>query len=840
MRPVRLEVEGFMAFRQPVVIDFAGADLFALVGPTGAGKTSIIDAITFALYGTIPRLDDRRAVAPIVSQNLTEARVRLDFAVGSERYTAVRVVRASKTGASTKEARLQRGEQVLAGNADEVSLAVVDLLGLTYEHFTTCVSLPQGQFARFLHDKPRDRQDLLVRLLELGLYDLVASASRQRAALAATRAEVLDGQLERLAEATPEARDEARAQVDALTALGERLARVRPELDELDRAAGVESDAATHAARQLDLLQGLQLPAGVDELSEALTTALRDRQDCLAAEEAAATALAAAEQRLAGLPPRRQLEQVRDDLQRRDELQRQARRGREAVAVSAARVEEAQRAEAEAEQSRDERAAALERVRVEQRASALVPELQAGEPCPVCRQPVSHIPEIHLPDLAAVEQALATATQRLRIVSSALSAACTEQARVEEKLAGVEVELAVLVGRLAASPLLEQADEAENVEEVDGVDGVDEAEPNVADGGSTSVRDGEADAVRRVDLGAVESQLAEVGEAEAEVTGAREGELTARRAIREADRRHFELVGREAEARQAFDRARDAVAALEPPATERHGLAADWAALVAWAERRRPRLYDELEQHRRDAAKLQEQAAGRLVELTEACCDAGVVIPGSGWPGEAVAAARARAEQAAERLDQELAEAEHLRAQVRAATEQRQVAEAVANHLAANRFEKWLLDEAVHRLVERASVVLGELSGDAYALSVDDRSGAFTVIDHANASQARPARTLSGGETFLASLALALALADQVAELAIGGVARLEALFLDEGFGTLDADALDIVATALDELGARGRMVGIVTHVRELADRLPLRFEVSKVAGTATVERVET
>jgi DNA repair protein SbcC/Rad50 len=114
------------------------------------------------------------------------------------------------------------------------------------------------------------------------------------------------------------------------------------------------------------------------------------------------------------------------------------------------------------------------------------------------------------------------------------------------------------------------------------------------------------------------------------------------------------------------------------------------------------------------------------------------------------------------------------------------------------------------------------------------------VVDHTNASQTRPARTLSGGETFLASLALALALADHLgATLAATGPARLDALFLDEGFGTLDPDALDVVAAALDELGARGRMVGVVTHVRELADRLPVRFEVRKVGGSATVERVE-
>ena len=92
MRPVRLEFEGFTAFRGPTVVDFDGAELFALTGPTGSGKTSVLDAIVFALYGTVPRLD-RREVAPVISQGLAEARVRLDFTVGNDAYVATRVVR---------------------------------------------------------------------------------------------------------------------------------------------------------------------------------------------------------------------------------------------------------------------------------------------------------------------------------------------------------------------------------------------------------------------------------------------------------------------------------------------------------------------------------------------------------------------------------------------------------------------------------------------------------------------------------------------------------------------------------------------------------------------------
>ena len=85
---------------------------------------------------------------------------------------------------------------------------------------------------------------------------------------------------------------------------------------------------------------------------------------------------------------------------------------------------------------------------------------------------------------------------------------------------------------------------------------------------------------------------------------------------------------------------------------------------------------------------------------------------------------------------------------------------------------------------------------------------------------------------------LALALSERVAELAADGAVRLEAIFLDEGFGTLDADTLDVVASAIESLGASGRMVGLVTHVRELADRVAVRFEVAKGPVTSTVEKV--
>ena len=127
--------------------------------------------------------------------------------------------------------------------------------------------------------------------------------------------------------------------------------------------------------------------------------------------------------------------------------------------------------------------------------------------------------------------------------------------------------------------------------------------------------------------------------------------------------------------------------------------------------------------------------------------------------------------------------------------------------------------------------------GGQYSLVAE--GGGFKVRDHRNADELRDARSLSGGETFLASLALALALGAATTDLAAQGSARLESIFLDEGFGTLDPEALEVVAATIEELASTGRLVGLVTHIRELAERMPTRLEVRRTATTAVVERVD-
>ena len=110
-----------------------------------------------------------------------------------------------------------------------------------------------------------------------------------------------------------------------------------------------------------------------------------------------------------------------------------------------------------------------------------------------------------------------------------------------------------------------------------------------------------------------------------------------------------------------------------------------------------------------------------------------------------------------------------------------------------------------------------------------DKSGLeLNVIDHYNGSE-RSVKTLSGGETFQASLSLALGLSDEIQSMA-GGI-QLDAMFVDEGFGSLDEDALDQAVKALGNLADGKKLVGIISHVAELKDRIEKKIVITKKRG---------
>jgi exonuclease SbcC len=295
-----------------------------------------------------------------------------------------------------------------------------------------------------------------------------------------------------------------------------------------------------------------------------------------------------------------------------------------------------------------------------------------------------------------------------------------------------------------------------------------------------------------------------------------------------------------AEARAILAAARDQVAQYGAPAVGGASLTLSWASLVEWARKAEGKVTKTWNASKTEVARCDEVIAS----ATDLAMERVETLLGESMPnqpfrklGEVLAAHEASVRAAVGAFEQERIKHATLRQRVDELAEQEQVAKKLGHLLRSDGFEGWLMQSALEQLASRATGRLFELSGGQYSLVLQDR--AFAVRDHNNADEIRGARTLSGGETFLASLSLALALAAATAELAPDGAPQIDSIFHDEGFGTLDPNTLDTVASAIEELGASGRMVGIVTHIRELADRMPVRIEVTKTGGSSRVERVE-
>ena len=145
--------------------------------------------------------------------------------------------------------------------------------------------------------------------------------------------------------------------------------------------------------------------------------------------------------------------------------------------------------------------------------------------------------------------------------------------------------------------------------------------------------------------------------------------------------------------------------------------------------------------------------------------------------------------------------------------------------------ERYVLGALLDEVTRAANLRLLDMSHHRYSLhrmagdSTDGRGGLTLEVSDSYTGRSRPANTLSGGETFLASLSLALGLAD-VVQAKQGGV-RLDTMFIDEGFGTLDPEALNSAMNTLIDLQNTGRLVGIISHVPELEERIDARLKVT-------------
>ena len=262
MRPRRLVLANFGPYRGTVEVDFGRlGDVFLVCGKTGSGKSSLFDALTYALYGQAP--ESRGTLERELRSHLAlpeeETRVELEFWLGSEAFRVVRSPpfrrppkKATKGGAPVEEpasAALYgghgEGASLITDRISEVNETLRRRIGLTQEEFTKIVLLPQGAFQRFLEMNSTDRTAVLQKLFPVDLHDRTASLARERAQDARRRLDFLDGELSRLDDELG-----SPGEGGGSGALLEDLEKALTDARDRERAAGTELETLRDALRE--------------------------------------------------------------------------------------------------------------------------------------------------------------------------------------------------------------------------------------------------------------------------------------------------------------------------------------------------------------------------------------------------------------------------------------------------------------------------------------------------------------------------------------------------------------------------------------------------------------
>ena len=921
-------------------------NIYALTGPTGAGKTTILDAISLALYGRTPRLARiGKAGNEIMSRHSGTCHAEITFSTRTGRYRshwsqhrARRKAGGELQNPKHELADAESGE-LLATGLKDVAAAIERLTGMDYQRFTRAMLLAQGDFAAFLRAAPDERAPLLEQITGTEIYSRISIAVHERLRDALEQQRQLATEtagITPLDAATHTALTQESAalqkqlaalatrqqQTAAALARAQNIAELTAELARLDEQHTAHQAALARFAPERERLAAAQSAALLDADYARLDTLRRAQQQnsrALAALDEQAPALArthetanqaltaasarvhSEKQRLAAAQPRWQQTRAYDHTLRhqREQLasleQSAAAHTAAQTALAAAEKHAAaareNSARADVARKKTETALAahlqgrllrecqtekeniLRELAYHQRIADLEQQrahLHDGEPCPLCGA-TEHPYASELPaqpdDLTARLETLDTYIKRAETLGEQHENAQRALASAREKQQQTENTLA-----LAAEKARNSAVHAEQHAALQQT----HAQTLAARQALLANRDPDAEET---------AQQHAIAEAEAAMEKARDTCQTAQTAAaanqQQRAQLHARLTTQQQElqtAEQQFaaalgmcseiaapsptgrspQRGRDGEGVDDVPCAPKistfsisdhpHSNTSSRAATTfpdetAWQAARLPAATREalarqaaaLDQQTLTLHTRQQDRAARLATLTAQSADD---------PDTATLQARQEADEHTRQQHQQTLAAnqhrlaEHKRARERLAAQQQAIAKQAAETRRwqnlheligaadGKKYRNYAQSLTFASVIAQANRQLVQLS-DRYLLTADPaRPLELNIIDNYQGGETRSAKNLSGGESFIVSLALALGLAQMSGE-----NMQIDTLFLDEGFGTLDEETLDSALETLAQLRTHGKHIGIISHVAALTERIATRIQITPQNG---------
>ena len=848
--------------------------------------------MAFALYGKTPEVGTSTGDLVSLGKDNGEVRLTFQMDAQVWRATRRFGKKAPQPRHLLERLASDGGETLeVADGEAEVNQRLVRILGLGYEAFTSTVLLAQGQFARFFASKPGERDEILREIFAMPSLEPVRVTAIALAGVAGGRASALAAEGQRwaadwatIAGAARRLRSQAAAfasvrrlgplaaawqvgqfELESMRAEYSRLAGARADLPDPSRreklnrlieALSTENSAAEAAARthqtELDAMRRTRAEAEQHH-GGSIAELVAARAD---AEQLASliASLPARETELAGM--RETLIGSEESLNQREafvngELQAAASLLSVADAVeqylgvelsvqsAQAQIKASQQTLISATKERDraeaELTAAEDAIRASQladHAAHLRSGLAAGDSCPVCGSVVAALPAA----APATSGDAGPARARVRLAHGLFaraSAACERASTL-----GAEVEAALIAARGVLPCPLEDATAAT----------VSERRQAAAEIASATETPSAAIAAART---AIAESRGTADEIERQIVVGRsrvaqlEGATTRRQTLEEIsaalttlqvlEQREQELVVQERTSRSNLEDVRGRVEEME----RAHISAVRQAVAIASTQIDEPsvdpsigptetllaaeRLVGLIERKQSHLAGMGDATAAQVASLASELRDHGVDDPSTVSSMQTAAETSVDdARQTLAGLFAQAADSRRLAAQARAETVEQGHLQAVADDLKANQFPRFLLSAAREQLAAAASLRLQDLSAGSYRFAATEPDP-LAILD-VRRDATRAVATLSGGERFLASLSLALALGD----IAAGAGGRLDCLFLDEGFSTLDAESLELAVAGIERLSGQGRLIGVITHLPGMAERLGAAIRVSK------------
>jgi exonuclease SbcC len=858
MIPIKLKLTGFTSYREAVEIDFTGLDLVCISGPNGAGKSSLLDAITYALYGQARKRDEA-----IINETCDKAEVSLEFGYQQEVYKIVRSITRGK--GSQVDFFIRKPEDADGGSSwrtltertlSETNAKILRTLGLDYETFINASFFLQGKADLFATQTPSERKKILGNILGLDRWEeyrkRAAEMTREKqgeinqidARLADIQAELdkepqYKKELElfraQAAEAFAKVQN-VQSQLEQKRLIEEQLAGRRQLVEtykqQMERLLADQNELQTRVERTQDeLAQVNQELAREEEIKAAYDHLVSLRQE-LAAMDALDEQARPLENRQITLEQQielarhdlqqemRVLEQdkvkVEKDYQQNDERINQREALQQQIAVLEAQIALKEALEAEQQNLKDQLAAKqAENAGIEKQGKELRERLERvsaveGASCPLCGQPLA----THDRDRLQTEL-----TQELETLRSTYKANEDMAKELKNKLAELEKQLRqIRDAESRLQTLLRQSDQLTQL-----IDSAAEQWAKWQQEKAPRLEEIHARLERDEILPDAQAELTKVKDTLQKLGYDRDAHLQLREAVQAAEpaqRAYNHLAIAKNNLAQLQKTLAEQEATLEKKTADLTQAQAEYSQAKAALEQASQGL-PSLDITEEDLVSLKEEEAGIRRNL--------IVV-----------------EQLINNLQVQKQRKESLRMEKEALNQDIVHLKKLERAFSKDGVPAMLIEQALPAIQEEANTILSQLSNYTMSVTFDTqrsyksarREDKMETLDIrvSDGSGTRDYETYSGGEAFRINFAIRLALARVLARRA---GAQVRTLVIDEGFGNQDAEGRQRLIEAIGQIRREFDLILVITHLDELKDQFPARIEVDKTLQGSQVNIIQ-